>query len=125
MEVDFLYKILGIAAFIIGGANFVVALVAKTFWQLTFKRKEMEDEKKFKDLGDKIREMEVSMQDHESKNSITRHNFDVVTKSVYSRMDLMEESLTKAINNGFGNIKELFDEKIKNLNEKINEKKSL
>jgi hypothetical protein len=36
MDLDSLYKLAGIAAFIIGGINFVIVVVAKTFWNLTF-----------------------------------------------------------------------------------------
>lgn len=130
MDLDSLYKLAGIAAFIIGGANFVVVLVAKTFWKLTFERKEKEDESKFKKIDDQIEMIKSSIDSHESKNVIARHNFDVVTKSVYNRMDSFELSITKAIESGFQNMKgifdekiKLFDEKIKNVNERINEKK--
>ncbi len=123
MDLDSLYKLTGLAAFIIGGANFVVVLVAKTFWKLTFERKEKEDLDKFKKLHEEIKEIRVITETHESKNAIARHNFEVVTKSVYERMDSFELSITKTITNGFQNVKELFDEKIKNIKERIDEKK--
>lgn len=123
MDLESLYELTGVAAFVIGGANFVVVLVARTFWKLTFERKEKEDEKKFKRLDDEINTIKAAIDTHESKNAIARHNFDVVTKSVYERMDSFELSITKAISSGFQNMKELFDEKIKNIKERIDEKK--
>lgn len=119
MDLESLYKLAGIAAFIIGGANFVVVLVAKIFWKLTFERKEKEDLEKFKKIDEEIKSIKSVAEHHESKNAIARHNFDIVTKSVYERMDSLELSITKAITSGF----ELFDEKIRNIKERIDEKK--
>lgn len=123
MDLDSLYKLAGIVAFFLGGWNFVVVLVAKTFWKLTFQRKEEEDKKTFEKIDEKINAIKDSVDSHESKNAIARHNFDVVTQSVYEKMDAMEKSISLKIQDGYNNIKEVFGEKIQNLKDKINEKK--
>jgi hypothetical protein len=115
MDLDSLYKLAGIAAFIIAGVNFVIAIVAKTFWNLTFKRLEQEV---------------AVLKEAEQKNSIVRHDFTNVTTSVYERMDKLEATLiktiaelSKTIADGYTNVKELFNVEIKNINKRIDEKK--
>lgn len=108
MDLTSLYELAGISAFIIGGVNFVVIIVAKTFWNLTFKRLEQEVN---------------ILKEAERKNSIVRHDFTNVTNSVYDKMDKLESTLSKAIEKGFQHVKEVFDVEIKNINKRMDEKK--
>jgi hypothetical protein len=104
--------IFSIIATIVTGINFVFIFLGRSFWSLTFKKLEHE-----------VIALKEEVKDHEKKNAISRHDFANVTKSVYAKMDDLELSLTKAIDKGFDHIKELFNTKIKNLEDKINEKK--
>ncbi|MEI7578601.1 MAG: hypothetical protein WCJ58_01020 [bacterium] len=108
MDLDSLYKLAGIAAFIIAGVNFVIAIVGKTFWNLTFKRLEQEV---------------AVLKEAEHKNSIVRHDFTNVTNSVYAKMDKLETTLTNAIDMGFTHVKELFGKEVDNIHRRFDEKK--
>lgn len=108
MDIDFLYKITGLSAFIIGGINFIIAIVAKTFWNLTFKKLEQEV---------------AVLKEAERKNSIVRHDFKNVTNSVYERMDKLEATLIKTIDDGIKTVTKICDVEIRNINKRIDEKK--
>ena len=108
MDIDSLYKIAGLVAFVFGFINFIIVVVAKTFWNLTFKKLEQDV---------------VILKEEAKKNSIMRHDFKNVTNSVYARMDKLEGTLIKSIDDGYKNVKELFNIEIKNIKERIDEKK--
>jgi len=112
MDLTSLYEIAGIAAFVIGGANFVVIVVAKTFWKLTFEKKQTDDEKRFQNIEADLEKIEVKIFEHEEKNKFFRHNFDSVTKS----LEILISSEIKHLG-------EIIGLQIKNILEKINEKK--
>lgn len=112
MSISDFGTIFSIIATIITGINFIFIFLGRSFWSLTFKRLEQD-----------VAALKEEVKKHEEKNSISRHDFTTVTKSVYGRMDDLEKTLTTAIDKGFTHIKELFDTKIKNIEEKINEKK--
>jgi len=108
MDLDSLYKIAGLLAFIIGGINFIIVVVAKTFWNLTFKKLEQEV---------------AVLKEAEHKNSIVRHDFKNVTNSVYERMDKLEATLIKSITDGIAAVTKICDVEIKNINKRIDERK--
>jgi hypothetical protein len=108
MDLDSFYKIAGLISFIFGFINFSIVVVAKIFWNLTFKKLEQDV---------------AILKEAEGKNSIVRHDFKNVTNSVYERMDKLEATLIKTIDDGYTNVKELFNVEIKNINKRIDEKK--
>jgi hypothetical protein len=108
MDLDSFYKIAGLISFIFGFVNFIFVVVAKTFWNLTFK---------------KVEQDVIILKEAEHKNAIVRHDFKNVTNSVYERMDKLEATLIKTIDDGYTNVKELFNVEIKNINKRIDEKK--
>jgi len=108
MDLDSLYKIAGLISFIFGFINFFIVIVAKTFWNLTFKKLEQDV---------------AILKEAEHKNAIVRHDFKNVTNSVYERMDKLEATLIKTIDDGYTNVKGLFNVQIENINKRIDEKK--
>jgi hypothetical protein len=108
MDLDSFYKIAGLISFIFGFINFSIVVVAKIFWNLTFKKLEQDV---------------AILKEAERKNSIVRHDFKNVTNSVYDRMDKLETTVIKTIADGYTNVKELFNVEIKNINKRIDEKK--
>lgn len=104
--------IFSVISTIITGINFLFIFLGRSFWSLTFKKLEQE-----------VISLKEEVKEHEKKNSISRHDFANVTKSVYAKMEDLESNLTEAIDKGFDHIKELFNTKIVNLEQKINEKK--
>lgn len=112
MDISDFGIVFSIIATIVTGINFVFIFLGRSFWSLTFKKLEQE-----------VAVLKEDVKEHEKKNSIHRHDFTNVTRSVYSRMDDLESNLTKAIDKGFEHIKELFDTKIKNIENRINEEK--
>lgn len=108
MDLDSFYKIAGLISFIFGFINFSIVVVAKTFWNLTFKKLEQDV---------------TILKEAERKNSIVRHDFKNVTNSVYDRMDKLEATLIKSIADGYTTVTKLFDVEIKNINKRIDEKK--
>jgi hypothetical protein len=105
MDLDLLYKIAGL---LFGFINIFFIYIVKTFWNLTFKKLEQDI---------------VILKEEAKKNSIMRHDFKNVTNSVYARMDKLEGTLIKSIADGYKNVKELFNIEIKNIKERIDEKK--
>ena len=105
MDIDSLYKIAGL---LFGFINIFFIYIVKTFWNLTFKKLEQDI---------------VILKEEAKKNSIMRHDFKNVTNSVYARMDKLEGTLIKSIADGYKNVKELFNIEIKNIKERIDEKK--
>ena len=108
MDLTFIYEIIGIASFVIAGVNFIVIVIAKTFWKLTFEKKQQDDEKRFQ----KIEITLEKLNQNEEKNKFFRHNFNSVTKSL--------ESL---ISSEIKHFSKLIEVQIQNILEKINEKK--
>ena len=101
MDIDFVYKMFAIV-------NFIALVIGRTFWNLTFKKLEQDV---------------TMLKEAERKNAIVRHDFKIVTNSVYDRMDKLEATLIKTIADGYTNVKELFNVEIKNINKRIDEKK--
>jgi hypothetical protein len=112
MDLDSLYKLAALAAFFLGGANFMFAGWARIFWNLTFKRKQTDDEERFRKIESIIEKLDVKVSDHEEKNKYFRHNFDSVTKS-----------LEVLISSEIKHLGEVIGLQIKNILERINEKK--
>lgn len=112
MDIDTLLKLAGIVATLIGGANFVIIAIARTFWSLTFKAKVENDEKRFKLVEERISKLEKKVDEHEDKNKYFRHNFDSVTKN-----------LETLISSEIKHLGEIIGLQIKNIMEKMNEKK--
>jgi hypothetical protein len=108
MDLDSFYKIAGLISFIFGFINFSIVVVAKTFWNLTFKKLEQDV---------------IILKEAERKNSIVRHDFKNVTNSVYAKIDNLESTLSKVIDTGFIHVKELFEKEISSINKRIDEKK--
>jgi hypothetical protein len=108
MDLDSFYKIAGLISFIFGFINFIFVVVAKTFWNLTFKKLEQDV---------------IILKESERKNSIVRHDFKNVTNSVYAKIDNLESTLSKVIDTGFIHVKELFEKEISSINKRIDEKK--
>lgn len=109
--------IFGIIATLITGAVWVMSLVNKVTTKVVSQEKDLTV------LKQDIDNLKKVVDNHESKNSYFRHNFDPVTKSIFNKIDNLEETIKSSIQQGFANIKELFDEKIKNVNDRINQKK--
>ena len=101
MDLDSFYKIVAII-------NFIALVIGRTFWNLTFKKLEQDV---------------AILKEAERKNSIVRHDFKNVTTSVYERMDKLEATLIKTIDDGYTNVKGLFNVQIENINKRIDEKK--
>lgn len=86
MNIQDIASLAGIAAVLIGGANFVIIAIARTFWKLTFDKKEKDDNEKFKKIDERLSLLE----EFESKNKYFRHNFDAVTQA-------LEQHITREI----------------------------
>ena len=104
MDIDSLYKIVSISVSI----NIIILAIIKAFWNLTIK---------------KIEQDVILLKEAEKKNAILRHDFTIVTNSVYEKIDKLEINLSKVIDDGFQHIRELFYTEIKNINKRIDEKK--
>ena len=82
MDVQDIASIVGMASIFVAGANFVIIVVSKTFWRLTFERKEEDDIKKFDSLSKDLKSLRDEVRSHEEKNKYFRHNFETVTKNL-------------------------------------------
>lgn len=116
LDLSTIAAIFGIIATLITSAVWVMSLVNKITTRVVSQEKDLASLKK------DVESLERTVKNHESKNSYFRHNFDPVTKSIFDKIDDLEEAIKSSIQQGFTNIKELFDEKIKNVNDRINEK---
>lgn len=117
LDLSTILAIFGIIATILAGIMRIMSLVNK------ITTKVVSQEKDLTVLKEDIDNLKKIVDNHESQNSYFRHNFDPVTKSIFNKIDNLEETIKFSIQQGFANIKELFDEKIKNVNDKINEKR--
>lgn len=117
LELSTLAATFAIIATILTGAVWVMTLVNKITSRVVSQEKDLQTLKK--DVDTIVR----TVKEHESKNSYFRHNFDPVTKSLFNKMDDLEETIKDSINEGFKHVKELFDTKLQNVEGKINEKK--
>jgi len=113
---------------IFGGVfGFILTLIVGAVWVMGLVNKittrVVSQEKDLSSLNDRVENLLRAVKEHESKNSYFRHNFDPVTKSIFNKIDDLEETIKSSFQDGFTNIKELFNEKLKHLNDKINEKK--
>ena len=104
-------NVIGIASIFIAGANFVIITVARTFWNLTFNQKKVEDEKRFIKIENSLEILENEVRGHEDKNKYFRHNFDSVTKGLEAYISSEIKHLGEMIGLQIKNILERFNEK--------------
>ena len=108
MDLDSLYKLAGIAAFIIGGINFVIVVVAKTFWNLTFKRVEL-----------KLEEVDRRTIKEQKDNEAFRHKYKTTVEGLFELIKIKFEDMDK----NFKNYEKLVETRIDLAISKNNEKK--
>ena len=108
MDLDSLYKLAGIAAFIIGGINFVIVVVAKTFWNLTFKRVEL-----------KLEEVDRRTIKEQKDNEAFRHKYKTTVENLFELIKIKFEDMDK----NFKNFEKLVETRIDLAIYKNNEKK--
>lgn len=87
----------GIASILIGGANFVIIALARTFWKLTFEANKDDMLKKISTLENDFEKLEKKVDDHEDKNQYFRHNFESVTKGLMSHITTELAHLTEVM----------------------------
>ena len=81
IDLGLIGTILGIVTTLVCGAVWVMSLVNK------LSSRAMSQEKDIQTLRRDVEAMNITLKDHESKNSYFRHNFDPVTKSLFNKMD--------------------------------------
>ena len=108
MDIDSLYKIAGLVAFIFGFINFIVVVVVKTFWNLTFKRVEL-----------KLDEVDKRTIKEQKDNEAFRHKYKTTVENLFELIKIKFEDMDK----NFKNFEKLVETRIDLAIYKNNEKK--
>jgi hypothetical protein len=107
-NIDFLYKITGLVAFLLGFINFIIVVVAKTFWNLTFKRVEL-----------KLDEVDKRTINEQKDNEAFRHKYKTTVEGLFELIKIKFEDMDK----NFKNFEKLVEAQINLAISKNNEKK--
>jgi hypothetical protein len=107
-NIDFLYKITGLVAFLLGFVNFIVVVVAKTFWNLTFKRVEL-----------KLDEVDKRTIKEQKDNEAFRHRYKTTVEGLFELIKIKFEDMDK----NFKSFEKLVEAQINLAISKNNEKK--
>ena len=86
MEIRDYAALAGIASILIGGANFVIISLARTFWRLTFESFKIAVLERISLVESDLKKLQVEVTDHEKKNLYFRHNFEGVTKNLMAHI---------------------------------------
>jgi len=108
MNLQDIATILGMVSILITGANFVALGLFKTFWSLTFTRKEKSDEERFKKIEKDIAEHKIATSKDKEENEAFRHEYKTTVKGLY----VLIESKFKDFDRHFDDFKELVVTKI-------------
>ena len=108
MDIDSLYKIAGLVAFIFGFVNFIIVVVAKTFWNLTFKSVEL-----------KLEEVDRRTIKEQKDNEAFRHKYKTTVEGLFELIKIKFEDMDK----NFKNFEKLVETRIDLAISKNNEKK--
>ena len=108
MDIDSLYKITGLVAFIFGFINFIIVVVVKTFWNLTFKRVEL-----------KLDEVDKRTIKEQKDNEAFRHKYKTTVEGLFELIKIKFEDMDK----NFKNFEKLVETRIDLAISKNNEKK--
>jgi hypothetical protein len=126
MDLDFLYKLAGLAAFIIAGAHFVVM----SFFKMTFGTKKLADELRFTQIEAKAAKLEAEFRAESAQNNAFKHKYKTTLEGFIGAMDNRLEDLDKSMSSrftdlfvGFTTFKELIETKIDLAISRNNEKK--
>lgn len=120
MTLEDVSTIVGIASIFIAGANFVVITVARAFWNLTFKTKEKNDEKRFARIDEEIEKLKQNHLEEKGENEAFRHKYKTTVEGLY----LLIESKFKDFDKHFADFKEMMSDKIDLAISRNNEKKN-
>lgn len=108
MDLDSLYKIAGLISFIFALINFFIVIVAKTFWNLTFKRVEL-----------KLDEVDRRTTEEQKDNEAFRHKYKTTVEGLFDLIKIKFEDMDK----NFKNFEKLVETRIDLAISKNNEKK--
>ena len=108
MDIDSLYKIAGLVAFIFGFINFIIVVIVKTFWNLTFKRVEL-----------KLDEVDKRTIKEQKDNEAFRHKYGTTVGNLFELIKIKFEDMDK----NFKNFEKLVETRIDLAIYKNNEKK--
>jgi hypothetical protein len=108
MDIDFLYKMAGLISFIFAFINFFIVIVAKTFWNLTFKRVEL-----------KLDEVDRRTIKEQKDNEAFRHKYKTTVEGLFELIKIKFEDMDK----NFKNFEKLVETRIDLAISKNNEKK--